>query len=36
MHKVLNGQPAESMPAMRAFDPQIAADIVAYVQTLPE
>jgi thiosulfate dehydrogenase len=36
MHKVLNGQPGESMPAMRVFDTKIAADIVAYVQTLPE
>jgi thiosulfate dehydrogenase len=36
MHKVLNGQPAEAMPAMRVFDAKIAADIVAYVQTLPE
>ena len=36
MHKVLNGQPAESMPALRSLDVQVAADIVAYVQTLPE
>ena len=36
MHKVLNGQPGEAMPAMRVFDLQLAADIVAYVQTLPE
>lgn len=36
MHKVLNGQPDEAMPALRVFDSQIAADIVAYVQTLPE
>ncbi len=36
MHKVLNGQPGEAMPAMRALDPQIAADIVAHLQTLPE
>lgn len=36
MHKVLNGQPGEAMPAMRVFDAKIAADIVAYVQTLPK
>lgn len=31
MHKVLNGQPKESMPALRALDHQIAADVVAYI-----
>lgn len=36
MHKVLNGQPDEAMPGLRVLDTQIAADIVAYVQTLPE
>ena len=36
MHKVLNGQPAENMPALRALDHQIAADIVAHLQTLPK
>jgi thiosulfate dehydrogenase len=36
MHKVLNGQPGEAMPALRMLDAQISADIVAYVQTLPE
>jgi mono/diheme cytochrome c family protein len=36
MHKVLNGQPGEAMPALRVLDTQLAADIVAYVQTLPE
>lgn len=34
-HKVLNGQPAEPMPAMRAIDHQVAADLVAYLATLP-
>ena len=34
-HKVLNGQPGEAMPAMRAIDHQIAADLVAYLATLP-
>lgn len=36
LHKVLNGHPGESMPALRALDPQIAADLVAHVQTLPK
>jgi thiosulfate dehydrogenase len=35
MSKVLNGQPGEAMPALRALDHQIAADIVAHLQTLP-
>ncbi len=35
LHKVMNGQPDENMPAMRAFDPQVAADILAHVATLP-
>ena len=36
MHKVLNGQPGEAMPALRALDHQIAADIVVHLQTLPK
>ena len=36
MHKVLNGHPAEPMPALRALDHQIAADIVVHLQTLPK
>lgn len=36
IHKVLNGQPAESMPSMRLFDPQVAVDLVAYMFTLPK
>ena len=36
LHKILNGQPDERMPALRAFDRQIAADILAYIQTLPQ
>jgi thiosulfate dehydrogenase len=36
MHKVLNGQPGEAMPALRVLDIQLVANIVAYVQTLPE
>ena len=36
MHKILNGQPAEDMPAMRALPIQVTADINAYLQTLPK
>ena len=36
MHKILNGQPAEKMPALRALDHQIAADIMAHLTTLPK
>ena len=36
MHKVMNGQPGEAMPSMRAFDPQVASDIVVHLQTLPK
>jgi len=35
LHKIRNGQPGEHMPAMRAFDSQVAADILAHLQTLP-
>ncbi len=34
-HKMLNGHPALSMPALRVLDHKILADILAYVQTLP-
>ena len=36
MHKILNGQPGEPMPALRAFDHQIAADIAVYLTKLPK
>lgn len=36
LHKVLNGQPGEAMPALRALDPQIAVDIVSYLPQLPK
>lgn len=36
LHKILNGQPSESMPALRALDVQISVDIAAYLQTLPK
>lgn len=35
IQKILNGQPGEEMPALRAFDVQVSADIVAYLQTMP-
>jgi len=35
MHKILNGQPAEQMPALRTLDRQIASDLMAYMATLP-
>ena len=36
MHKILNGQPGESMPALRALDRQITVDIMSYLATLPK
>jgi len=36
LHKVMNGQPGEAMPALRALDPQIAVDIVSYLPQLPK
>lgn len=36
MHKLLNGQPAEAMPALRALDHQIAADIAVHLTKLPK
>ncbi|MEQ1615475.1 MAG: cytochrome c [Hyphomicrobiaceae bacterium] len=36
LHKVMNGQPAEAMPALRALEPQISVDIVVHLQTLPK
>lgn len=35
LHKILNGQPAERMPALRALDHQVSADVLSYLQTLP-
>jgi mono/diheme cytochrome c family protein len=35
LHKILNGHPGESMPALRAFDTGLLVEILAYVQTLP-
>lgn len=36
MHKILNGQPGESMPALRALDRQIVVDIMAHMTSLPK
>ena len=36
MHKILNGQPNEEMPALRALDPQVIVDIMSHMATLPE
>ncbi len=36
LHKILNGQPDEEMPALRALPLQIAIDTLAYTQTLPK
>ena len=36
MHKILNGQPAEQMPALRALDHQIITDIMSHMATLPK
>ena len=36
MHKILNGQPGEDMPALRALDHQITADIMSHMVSLPE
>lgn len=36
LHKIINGQPAEAMPALRALDHQIAADIAVHLVSLPK
>lgn len=36
LHKIRHGQPDEEMPALGAFDTQVAVDILAYLQTLPK
>ncbi|MGB8814896.1 MAG: c-type cytochrome [Paracoccaceae bacterium] len=36
MHKILNGQPGEAMPALRAIDHQVSANLMAYIATLPK
>ncbi len=36
MHKILNGQPAEQMPALRALPRDIVVDVMAHMTTLPK
>jgi Cytochrome C oxidase, cbb3-type, subunit III len=36
MHKILNGQPTEQMPALRAINRQVVVDVMAYLETLPK
>ncbi len=36
LHKILNGQPKESMPALRALPMNVAVDTLAYSATLPK
>ena len=36
MHKILNGQPNEEMPALRALDRQVVVDILSHMSTLSE
>ncbi len=36
MHKIMNGQPDEPMPALRALDRQVILDIMAHMTTLPK
>ncbi len=36
LHKIMNGQPGEQMPALRMLDAQIIVDIMAHLATLPK
>ncbi|MBF0356341.1 MAG: c-type cytochrome [Alphaproteobacteria bacterium] len=36
LHKSLNGQSGEAMPALRSLDPSVASDILSHAQSLPE
>lgn len=36
LHKILNGQPDEAMPALRALPIEVAVDTLAYTLTLPK
>ncbi|MBC8339088.1 MAG: hypothetical protein ISR51_01525 [Rhodospirillales bacterium] len=36
LHKILNGHPGETMPALRAFGEDILVGILTYTQTLPQ
>ncbi|MBF0626224.1 MAG: c-type cytochrome [Magnetococcales bacterium] len=35
LHKILNGQPGDDMPALRGLDRRIVKDLLAFLQTLP-
>ncbi len=35
MHKIMNGHPGQNMPALRAFGPQSAVDVMGHILTLP-
>jgi len=36
LHKILNGQPGEGMPGLRALPLDVSSDVLAYLQTLPK
>ena len=36
MHKILNAQPGEEMPALRALDRQVILDLMSHMATLPQ
>jgi thiosulfate dehydrogenase len=36
MHKIMNGNPDEQMPALRAFDRSAVVDIMSHITTLPK
>ena len=36
MHKIMNGQPDEEMPALRALDRGVVMDIMSHITTLPK
>ncbi len=35
LHVMMNGHPADEMPALRALDMDVLVDVLAYIQTLP-
>ncbi len=35
LHKILNGHPAEEMPAWRSLNSEVIKDLMGYIQTLP-
>jgi thiosulfate dehydrogenase len=36
MHKIMNGQPDEEMPALRALDRGVVMDVMSHITTLPK